>query len=171
MQAAVSIFSRGPLSLPIRAAQAFGAFSHVASVLQDGTTVEALAFPGKVVERTVPDLLLRSTEAEALVIDVSDDQVRRRDQWLRERVGVRYDYVGAVAAWLSVRNWQQDTQLFCSECDALAWQHAGVLKLSARLRGVMPMTLHYLLVAAGARVVPLHQLVHTLPAVAAVAKA
>lgn len=150
-----AVFTRGHLSWPIRAAQAFGPFGHVASVAQSRATIEALAFPGRVVVRDVPNLLARSTYAETLALGVSEQQAADRDGYLFEQIGKRYDYLGAVgSAWLQVRQWQSPDQWFCSELEAKADQMIGALVISEYLRGISPMQLYSLMIAAGWRRVP-----------------
>jgi uncharacterized protein YycO len=156
MALAVAIFARNPWGTPIRAAQGFGAFSHVASMLTTGATVEALAFPGQVVLRDVANLRHRSTYIEVLARDVTDDQAAARDEFLITQLFQPYDYLGAVgAAWMGVRQWQSPARWYCSELEIAACAHAGLLTVSPYLRGVTPMQAHYLMTAAGWRPVEL----------------
>lgn len=151
MPYAISLYARGPLSWPIRAAQGFGPFGHVASVLADGTTVEALALHGGVVPRTLRQVLDTSTYVEAWGLPATADQIAQRDAFLAGRIGRPYDWIGAAgAAWLGVRQWQSGQADFCSELDCLSLMHPGLLRVSEYIRGVTPMRLHGLMVAAGA---------------------
>jgi uncharacterized protein YycO len=157
---AVAIFARNPWGTPIRAAQGFGAFSHVASVVGNGVTIEALAFPGQVVVRDLPNLRHRSTYVEALTREVTDDQAAARADFLTRAIGTTYDYLGAVgAAWMGVRQWQSPARWYCSELEIAANAHAGLLTVSPYLRGITPMQAHYLMTAAGWRPVDLQNLI------------
>jgi len=156
MPQAVAIFARNPWGTPIRAAQGFGPFSHVASVTPGDVTIEALAFPGQVVVRNVANLVGRSTYVEALAREVTDAQAAARADFLRDQIGATYDYVGAVgAAWIGVRQWQSPRRWYCSELEIAACVHAGLLTVSPYLRGITPMQAHYLMTAAGWRPVPI----------------
>lgn len=151
MPYAISLYARGPLSWPIRAAQGFGPFGHVASVLSDGSTVEALALHGGVVQRTVRQVLDTSTYVEAWGLPATAEQLAQRDAFLRGRIGRPYDWIGAAgAAWLGVRQWQSNDADFCGELDCLSLMEPGLLRVSKYIRGVTPMRLQGLVVAAGA---------------------
>lgn len=149
--------ARNPGSALIRAAQGWRAWSHTASVLADGhTTIEALAIPGRVVPKTVPDLLDRASAHVVLAREVSADTAAARDRWLLNQEDTWYDYLGAgLAGWAQWREWDDPARWWCSELTAAGESAVGLLTVSPYIRGVMPTQCVDLLLAAGWRVVDL----------------
>lgn len=145
-------------SAAIRAGQLWRAWSHTADVLTAGDytqTVEALALSGGVVVRDKAELIdKRSTAHVMLSREVPSDVAAARDAWLLAQVGKPYDWLGAVgAAWLQVREWQDDSRWFCSEGTTTCSVVHGLLPLSPYIRGVMPTQCVDLHLAAGWQVV------------------
>ncbi len=97
-------------------------YGHVAVKAPDGAVYEALANRGIVCwPHGRPDECL----ADAFEITVLADTAEQIEDWLKDQVGKRYDWL-ALLRFISRRRWYNNDKWFCSELAFAAFEQAGV---------------------------------------------
>lgn len=118
-----------------------GKYSHVDSVLPDGTLLGARNDVIGSVPAGVQIRPANYTGSEAfLVVNIpcEDTQEAVFYQFLKSQIGKPYDQT-AIAAFVVGRNWSDPSAWFCSELCAAGLEHAGVVhSLSAPVNKIAP---------------------------------
>lgn len=112
------------------------AHSHSDILLDDGMYIGAIPFPGVCAHR-----LVEPTE-DFYAVEVTEAQKAAVVQFVRDQVGKSYDF-GAIASFLTHRNWAEDDKWFCSELVAAAFHHAGVPLFNGTESRITPRDLAY----------------------------
>lgn len=121
--------------------QTRGPYSHAAWMCRDGSAIEAWHLGG--VQHSVSPFALQSAGTRMDVFSVKGISSRQMDaveDFLREMVGCRYDWLGVVR-FLSGVNRNNWDRWFCSELVAEACEFAGRPVLEAEAWKLSPSTL------------------------------
>lgn len=87
--------------------------SHCAAILRSGNIIESAASRGGVKQDTIPNLLARCKDWILVEFDCEDPD--KFYEFLLSQEGKRYDYTALVGFLMHNRNFQLDSDWFCSE--------------------------------------------------------